>query len=474
MINRVLIRIKVVHMLYSYLLTKENFKLYDAPEGGSKSKKYAYMLYRDLLMAILYLSGDSVVRRLVAVPGVGDNKYLMVNRLAKILGADSDMKAIVKDNAESFIAFSNVLVALQDAIVKSGIYRSYIRKRKVTLEDDVEFWSVVVTSIFAKSNELQAFARKNPEYSLAGFQHAIALVENTLKGVMGTKISYIQAVDSLKKSLDKAYELYHLLLMLPVELTRMQELRIDNARNKYLPTDEDLNPNLRFIDNKLIPILAENEDLHKYFKENPVDWSAKYDMLKILLDKIMQSEVYADYMSANTDSLEEDCEFWRTILRTVILPSDILAETLEAESVYWNDDLDIIGTFVLKTIRRIGVGEGNGARLLPQYKDEEDARFGAELFESTVEHYDENLKLIERFVDSRQWDPDRLAFMDVVIMNTAITELIDYPLIPIPVTLNEYIEIANYYSTPRSGQFINGILYSVINYLKNEGKLVKK
>ncbi|MDE7410423.1 MAG: transcription antitermination factor NusB [Paramuribaculum sp.] len=299
------------------------------------------------------------------------------------------------------------------------------------------------------------------------------MVEQSIKGIAGTKVGYINAVHNLQKSLDKAYELYHLLLMLPVELTRMQDLRLDNARNKYLPTHEDLNPNLRFIDNRLIPILADNEDMHRYLKENPIDLSGKYDLLKSLLDNIVESDVYAEYMNSDTDSLEADCEFWRTVFRTIILPSDALAEALESDNVFWNDDLDIIGTFVLKTIRRIGVSGGNVISLLPQYKDDEDARFGADLFESAVERYEENMKLIERFVDARQWDPERLAFMDVVIMMAAITELVDYPLIPIPVTLNEYIEIANYYSTPRSGQFINGILFSVINYLKKEGVLVK-
>ncbi|MDE7410467.1 MAG: hypothetical protein K2M94_00310, partial [Paramuribaculum sp.] len=191
MINRVLIRIKVVQMLYSYLLTREGFKLYEAPEVGTKSRKYAYSLYCDLLMSILYLSGNGAVRRLVNVPGVGDNKYISANRLAKILGADTDMKAIIKSNAEHFVAFSDVLYSLQETITKSGAYRSYIRKKNAGLEEDAVFWGVVVDTIFGKSPELIAAARKNPDFSLAGFQQALGMVEQSIKGIAGTKVGYI-------------------------------------------------------------------------------------------------------------------------------------------------------------------------------------------------------------------------------------------------------------------------------------------
>lgn len=169
----------------------------------------------------------------------------------------------------------------------------------------------------------------------------------------------------------------------------------------------------------------------------------------------------------------DDCEFWRNVFKNIILPSDELAEALETKSVYWNDDLDIMGTFVLKTIKRIGGSAEEPVELLPKYKDEEDSRFGAELFMDAVNNLEEYRSYIDRFINASQWDPERLAFMDGVIMITAIAELLNYPLIPVPVTLNEYIEIANSYSTPRSGQFINGILYSVINYLRSEGKLTK-
>ena len=199
-------------------------------------------------------------------------------------------------------------------------------------------------------------------------------------------------------------------------------------------------------------------------------------LLKALLDQIVESECYKEYMSRTEETtLEEDADFWRQIYKTIILPGDELAEALESKSVYWNDDLHVIGTFVLKTIRRFGQSKNDGAdvRLLPQYKDDEDSRFGGELFEFAVKNYQQYREKIDSFVNRHRWDAERLAFMDTVIMVTAMAEILNFPAIPIAVSLNEYIEIANAYSTPKSGAFINGILYSVINSLKEEGKLLK-
>ena len=159
-------------------------------------------------------------------------------------------------------------------------------------------------------------------------------------------------------------------------------------------------------------------------------------------------------------------------------------EMIENKSVYWNDDLAIMGTFTLKTIKQMANTEqdcsaltpeelGRLVELLPVYKNREDEAFGPTLFEGAIKNRDEYRQYIDRFINDSQWDPERLAFTDIVILITAITELIAFPSIPVPVTLNEYIEIANYYSTARSGQFINGVLFSIVNYLKEQGKLLK-
>lgn len=280
------------------------------------------------------------------------------------------------------------------------------------------------------------------------------------------------ALKELRKSLDKAYELYHYLLLLPVELTRLQELRIDNARNKYLPTPEDLNPNMKFVENRFVAKMRQSEMMQEFLKTTPLSWRKNDIYLRLTLDKILNSDIYKAYMETPQSDLASDCELWKDLMKKVIFPDDELCDVLEEESVYWNDDLETIGTFVLKTIRRFAVDGYD--KLLPQFKDEEDSRYSERLFRNAAEHESEYMALIDKFVVKDSWDTERLAFMDVVILLTAIAEVENEPSVPTKVTLNEYIEISKYYSTTKSGAFVNGILNSIINYLKKEGLLNKE
>lgn len=280
------------------------------------------------------------------------------------------------------------------------------------------------------------------------------------------------ALKELRKSLDKAYELYHYLLLLPVELTRLQELRIDNARNKYLPTPEDLNPNMKFVENRFVAKMRQSEMMQEFLKTTPLSWRKNDIYLRLTLDKILNSDIYKAYMETPQSDLASDCELWKDLMKKVIFPDDELCDVLEEESVYWNDDLETIGTFVLKTIRRFA--DNGYDKLLPQFKDEEDSRYSERLFRNAAEHESEYMALIDKFVVKDSWDTERLAFMDVVILLTAIAEVENEPSVPTKVTLNEYIEISKYYSTTKSGAFVNGILNSIINYLKKEGLLNKE
>lgn len=274
-----------------------------------------------------------------------------------------------------------------------------------------------------------------------------------------------------EKSLDKAYELYYYLLLLPVELTRLQEKRLDAAKNKYLPTKEDLFPNTKFIDNSFVKTLESCEPLQEFVKDNSLSWSDCEVYLRLVLDKILNSEIYEEYMSKENSTFEEDAEFWRQLLKKIVFLDDDLTDALEGKSVYWNDDLNTVGTFVLKTIRKFG--QGDYKNLLPKYKDDEDREFADILYTRSIANMDEYMKWIDMFVQKDSWETDRLAFMDVVILLVSITELLYVPSVPIVVTINEYVEIAKDYSTAKSGQFINGILIPIINYLKSEGKLQK-
>lgn len=476
MINRVLIRIKVVQMLYSYLLTQSEFRIIAAPEGDSRDRRFAHRLYLDTLLLILELTGREVNPRRLAPLTVND--HLHDSKMARSLQANPDLRSFMLKPDNGISDFDSALEPLLKAITGSGAYRSFIRKKDRDIPEEVQFWTTVVRTIFARSEEFEACARRNSDFTLAGMERGLDMVVTTLESCGDTRRLFKEASIALTKSLDKAYELYHALLMLPAELTALQEKRLDDARHKYLPTHDDLNPSMKFVDNKFVQALSANPSLEAYLKENPFSWENDSLTLKSLLDSILESECYREYMADPSEpTLADDAELWRKLFKQVILPSDDLAESLENRSVYWNDDLEIMGTFVLKTIKRIGqaptMKQASDYPLLPKYKDEEDEKFGPSLFVSAVRNRDMCRELIDRFINESAWDPDRLAFMDIVVMIAAITELLDYPSIPIPVTLNEYIEIANSYSTPRSGSFINGILYSIIKHLKEEGRLLK-
>lgn len=474
MINRILIRIKVVQMLYSYLLTKREFKIESAPEKKTRDSVYAYRLYMDLLLMILKLSGQKIIpadKPLTLLNATGENP-LSKGPMARSLASVPEIREYYAKDTSAFSQYAEAAQALFNAILDSGAFRDYSKKRRHEIADDVNFWAVILETVVAKNGKFIESCRVSQGFTTIGFNKAIEMAVTTLREYNDTKSSLAYARLSLKDSLEKAYQLYHVLLWLPVEITKLRSDNLEAAKEKYLPTAEDMNPNLRFVDNKFVETVRSSQDMEVYFKTMPFSWDDGF-LLKKLLDEILESEIYKEYMEAPDTDYEKDCEFWRTVFKSIIFPSDILAEALESKSVFWNDDLAIMGTFVLKTLRKAAASKGHEFKLLPMYKDEEDENFGQELFGNSISNFKEYRALIDKFIDEKQWDPDRLAFMDIVIMTAAISELLIYPSIPIPVTMNEYIEIANYYSTSRSGQFINGILYSVISYLKAEGRLSK-
>lgn len=470
MINRVLIRIKVVQMFYSYLLNRSDFNIIPMPDSPSRDRKCAYDVYLDLLALIIKMSGLSVAGR----NSSNENRHLASNRVGRGLMSENDLKEAFEKNKPLSGLDTNSYEAMYSAVTGCAAYRSFIRQKDKTIKEDVAFWRTVIESVIAPSEMFTALCRKNDDFTIKGMEEGVRMAIDTLNAYSDDRLLLTNSRKSLTRSLDKAYELYHSLLLLPCEITRMEDLRLDAARNKFLPTSSDLNPDTRFIDNKFVKAIAENSSMTEYLAENPVSWTDDDVLVKHLLDKIKASQLYAEYMEAKEVTFEDDCRFWRSVMKTIILPDDELAETLESKSVYWNDDLDIMGTFVLKTIRRISVSDDPAAmELLPKYKDLEDEEFGPELFKTAVDNRLEYRELIDRFIRNDQWDSGRLALMDVVIMTVAIAEILTFPAIPLAVSLNEYIEMANSYSTPKSGQFINGILYSVINALKNEGRLMK-
>lgn len=280
------------------------------------------------------------------------------------------------------------------------------------------------------------------------------------------------AKKELTKSLDKSYELYNALLKLMIELTDVQDLRLDEAKHKFLPTEEDLNPNMRFVENEFVKRLRADQTLADFVDDKKINWRDDELFVRLLLDKILRSEEYQEYMEMPKTSLVRDGEVWYQLMKKVVLPDENLLEHLQSMSVYYtDDDLQIMGQFVMKTIRRFEDEEAQP--ILPQYKNDDDCKFGEQLFSKAVAEMEENNSYIDQFVKTEKWDVERIALMDRVVMCTALTEIRNYPSIPVNVSLNEYIELAKDYSTPRSGQFVNGILNAVVNKLRADKGIIK-
>ena len=281
------------------------------------------------------------------------------------------------------------------------------------------------------------------------------------------------ALKGLDACLDKTYELYHYLLRLPVELTHIQDVRLDEARHKYLPTEEDLNPNMKFVNNRLVESLASDEQLQQFAQDHTVTWNDDPIFERLILDKVLKSDIYNNYMNSPEDSFEADSQLWQQLMKQVILPDENMSDAIEQRSLFWTeDDLDLLGQFVCKTFRRIAEGDENA--ILPMFKDEEDSEFGRELFKAAVTMMPDSNTIIDELVQESRWDSDRIVLMDRIIMCTALAELRSFDKIPISVTLNEYIELAKNFSTAGSGQFVNGILNNAVKQLRKEGKILKR
>lgn len=272
-------------------------------------------------------------------------------------------------------------------------------------------------------------------------------------------------------SLSKAYDLYNYLLLLMVEVTKQANKRLNAAKNKLVPTKEELFPNTKFVENRFIAQLEVNKQLLEFSNNQKKTWENEADFVKTLCDKILESDIYKEYMASETSSYEEDRELWRKLYKNIIFNNIELDQVLEDQSLYWNDDKEIVDTFVLKTIKRFDEKNGAKQELLPEFKDEEDQDFARRLFRRTILNADYYRHLISE--NTKNWDLDRVAFMDVVIMQIALAEILSFPNIPVSVSLNEYVEIAKLYSTSKSGGFINGTLDGIVNSLKKENKLTK-
>lgn len=279
------------------------------------------------------------------------------------------------------------------------------------------------------------------------------------------------AENDLQFSMRKSYELYLSLLLLMVEVTRLQSRILEAKKEKYVPTEEELNPNLRFVNNRFIAQLAANETLLKEMKDNTISWDNDEDFVKRILDMILNSELYTNYLEAEEDNYEQDRQFWYRIFKKVICNNEMVDEFLEDKSIFWNDDIEIVESFVLKTIKRFEEANGDKQELMPMFKEEEDRTFAVKLLRQTFLKGPEYREMIGHYLTN--WDADRIAHIDMVILQIALAEIFSFPTIHTSISLNEYVEIAKYYSSPKKLPFINATLESIICDAKRDHKLLK-
>jgi len=269
----------------------------------------------------------------------------------------------------------------------------------------------------------------------------------------------------------KTYDLYHYLLDLVIEIADYAETRIELKRNKHQPTQEDLHPNTKFVSNLFIQQLRDNRQLTAYLNQTKLSWVNHPELIKELYLIITESEMYQEYVSSETRSYMDDRKFIEKVFNKIFLVSEELYEVLEEQSIYWNDDIEFVISLIIKTTKRFNETTDSGQHLMPLYKDEEDREFARDLLRKSVINHDELQALIK--VHSSNWDVERIAFMDILMMQMAITEFLYFPSIPTKVTMNEYIELSKFYSTEKSRNFINGILDKTLKDLKKEGKINK-
>ena len=271
-------------------------------------------------------------------------------------------------------------------------------------------------------------------------------------------------------SLSKAYDLYNYLLGLIVAITQEERRRVDIATRRAEREGTET-PSQRFAFNKLATQLEENKQLDLFMEDKKMSWENDVEAVRKLCDQIERSPLYQEYMMSDAEDYETDRELWRRIYRTLIQGNEDLDAILEEKSLYWNDDKEIVDTFVLKTIKRFDPANKADQELLPEYDDTEDREYALKLFRSTILNADTYQRYMSE--TSRNWNFSRLAYMDVVLMQIAIAEMLTFPNIPISVTINEYVDLAKLYSTPKSGGYINGMLDAIARHLVDTGRLLK-
>ncbi len=286
------------------------------------------------------------------------------------------------------------------------------------------------------------------------------------------KDEQVIAEKELIHSVNKTYDLYLSMLLLLVDIRHFAELKLEEAKSKRLPSEEDLNPNTRFIDNRVLDLLAVNKQLQKNAQDRGISWTNHQDFIKKLFLELKETEEYIEYMNLPNVGFEEDRQVTLKLFKRHIANFDLLHHHIEESSIYWSDDLDHVASMVIKTVKLFQLDSDEYLDILPKFKDPMDEPdFMHVLFNRAIRRNEELDSVVKENV--KNWELERIALMDMILIKLALTEAIEFPNIPTKVTMNEYIELSKYYSTPKSNVFINGILDKVFAEFTKSGKIKK-
>ena len=281
----------------------------------------------------------------------------------------------------------------------------------------------------------------------------------------------INAQRELAASIDRSYDLYFYILQLCVEVADYCDRQQEAAKLKYMATLSELNPNKKFVNNKLIAQLRANETLQSHLTASGLSWAQYQHVPKSVFNDLALTDEYKAYMADNDGTYAKDKAIVAFLIEHVILENSDFFDALEAQSVYWIDTVEFFAGMSLRTIDRYKASHGADAKMLPKYKNDDDAQFADQLLLKAVASGDRYRELISESADN--WDLERIALLDILLIQVALAEVEQFPEIPLRVTFNEYIEIAKNYSTEKSPLFINGVLDKIVQKLRDSGDVIK-
>ncbi|MFH2094476.1 MAG: transcription antitermination factor NusB [Bacteroidota bacterium] len=283
--------------------------------------------------------------------------------------------------------------------------------------------------------------------------------------------------DSIEKSekelffsINKTYDLFHYLLLVLIDVCDFAESRIDLALNKQIPTFDDLNPNEKFVRNEMISQIRDSKKLNQYLKVKKMSWVNHPELIRKLFQQFQESDSYKKYMGNSSTDFIEDKKLVLSFYEEVLPNNEQLYQILEEQSIFWNDDTEFVISMIMRTVKATECGKDIDIPAL--FKNEDDIEFVRTVFRKTIFHHDEHMQLIEKY--TKNWDIDRIAFLDLLIIEMAVTEIRELVAVPVKVSFDEYLEIAKYYSTERSSGFVNGILDKIIHELRENKQIIKR